>query len=143
MRRRSAKCFLAAGAVCVAAAALAQQVESKGITSQLRLEEKIYGHLDELNGKYKLRASEVTIAPGGMLGPHHHAGPGMRYVAAGELTFVEGGKATVYNAGAFFYESGDIVHTAHNRTNAPVRIIFFEVLPVQWSGPSVMQPKSH
>lgn len=119
------------------------QVESQGVTSKVKLEETVYGHLEELNGKYKFRASELTIAPGGKLGPHHHAGPGMRYVAAGELTFVEGGKASVYKSGAFFYESGDIVHTAENRTKAPVRIVFFEILPTQWSGASVIAPKSH
>jgi len=119
------------------------QVQSQGVTPKLKLEETVYGHLEELNGKYKFRASEVTFAPGAKLGPHHHAGPGMRYVAAGEITFLEGGKATVYKTGDFFYESGDIVHTAENKTKAPVRIVFFEILPAQWSGVSVIAPKPH
>ena len=124
------------------AAPVLAQVQSQGVSSKAKLEETVYGHLQELNGKYKLRASEVTIAPGGKLGPHHHAGPGVRYLAAGELTFVEGGKATIYKAGDFFYESGNIVHTAENKAKAPVRIVFFEVLPVQWTGVSVIEPKS-
>ena len=119
------------------------QVQSQGVRPKLKLEETVYGHLEELNGKYKFRASEVTFAPGAKLGPHHHAGPGMRYVAAGEITFLEGGKATVYKTGDFFYESGDIVHTAENKTKAPVRIVFFEILPAQWSGVSVIAPKPH
>ena len=119
------------------------QVQSQGVTPKLKLEETVYGHLEELNGKYKFRASEVTFAPGAKLGAHHHAGPGVRYVAAGEITFLEGGKATVYKTGDFFYESGDIVHTAENKTKAPVRIVFFEILPAQWSGVSVIAPKPH
>jgi quercetin dioxygenase-like cupin family protein len=119
------------------------QVESNGITPKVKLEETVYGHLEELNGRFKLRATELTFAPGAKLGPHHHAGPGLRHVAAGELTFVQAGKATIYKAGDYFYESGDIVHTAENRTNKPVRVIFFEVLPAAWSGASVIPPKSH
>jgi len=129
---------------CIGLAASAYaQVPSQGVSSTVKLEETVYGHLEELNGKYKFRASEVTIAPGGKLGPHHHAGPGMRYVAAGELTFIEGGKAVVYKTGDFFYESGDIVHTAENKAKAPLRIVFFEILPVSLSGVSVIAPKPH
>src|SRR6185503_13958096 len=102
-----------------AGAAAAQAPETRGVTTTLRLEESGVGHLDELGGKIKVRAAELTIAPGGFLGAHHHAGPGIRYVAAGELTFMEGGKRTIYRAGDLFYESGDIVHTAHNNGSAP------------------------
>jgi len=129
---------LAAGAVA------AQPVpETRGVTTAVRLEESGVGHLDELRGKIKVRAAELTIAPGGYLGAHHHAGPGIRYIAAGELTFVQGGKTTVYRTGEFFYESGDIVHTAHNHGKAPVRVIMFEVLPARWSGASAIVPKPH
>jgi quercetin dioxygenase-like cupin family protein len=124
--------------------ALAQpKVEAGGITAQVKMEETIYGHLTELNGRFKLRAAELTFEPGASLAPHHHAGPGLRFILSGELTFIQAGKAHVYRAGDYFYESGDVVHTAQNRTKEPVRVIFFEVLPVQWSGPSVIQPKPH
>jgi quercetin dioxygenase-like cupin family protein len=127
-----------------ASSALAQQkVEASGITAQVKMEEIIYGHLAELNGKFKLRAAEVTFEPGALLGPHHHAGPGLRYIVSGELTFIQAGKAHVYKAGDYFFESGDVVHTAQNKAKAPLRVIFFEVLPVQWSGPSMIQPKPH
>jgi hypothetical protein len=36
----------------------------RGITSAVKLEEVVFGHLTELNGKYKMRATEVTFAPG-------------------------------------------------------------------------------
>ncbi|MGA8889439.1 MAG: cupin domain-containing protein, partial [Pseudolabrys sp.] len=72
-----------------------ESVEMRGITSAVKLEEVVFGHLTELNGKYKMRATEVTFAPGGYLGVHHHVGPGIRYVLSGEVTFTEGGRATV------------------------------------------------
>src|SRR5581483_10649167 len=75
------------------------KVEMRGVTSTIKLEEVVYGHLLALNGKFKLRATEVTFAPGGHLGAHHHVGPGVRYVLSGEVTFTEGGQVTIYRAG--------------------------------------------
>jgi quercetin dioxygenase-like cupin family protein len=124
--------------------AIAQQnVESVGITAALKLEETVSGHLPELNGKFKLRATELTLAPGASLGAHHHAGPGIRLVLSGELTFTQAGKATVYRTGDYFFESGNVVHTAQNKTNSPVRVAVFEILPVSWSGPSQIPPKAY
>src|SRR3954468_4654659 len=136
--------WVVAALALVASAAMAQSApESRGVSTTIRLEESGVGHLDDLRDKIKVRAAELTIAPGGYLGAHHHAGPGIRYVAAGELTFLEGGKRTIYRTGELFYESGDIVHTAHNNGKDPVRVIMFEVLPARWSGPSVIVPKPH
>ena len=66
----------------------------KGITAKVKLEEVVSGHLAELNGKYKLRVTEVIFEPGGHLGEHHHAGPGIRFVASGTLTFTQAGQVT-------------------------------------------------
>lgn len=118
-------------------------VDAKGITSKVKLEEVISGHLVELNGKFKLRATEVTIAPAGHLGVHHHGGPGIRYVISGKLTFTQGGKTTTYSAGDYFYESGNIAHTARNDTKAPLRLAFIELLPAGWAGPTVIPPKAY
>jgi hypothetical protein len=50
-----------------------EAVEMRGITPSIKLEETVYGHMDmaEVNGKYKMRATEVTFAPGAYLGVHH------------------------------------------------------------------------
>jgi hypothetical protein len=40
----------------------AQGVDSKGITPKVKLEELVTGHIVELNGKYKFRATEVRVA---------------------------------------------------------------------------------
>ncbi len=98
-----------------------QKVEAKGITPRVKFEEVISGHLTELNGKFKFRVIELTFEPGAHLGPHHHAGPGLRFVVSGTLTFEQAGKTTFYSAGDSFYESGNIVHTAYNKTKAPLR----------------------
>src|SRR5262247_984998 len=83
-----------------------ETVETRGITSVIKIDEVIFGHLIELNGKFKLRATELTFAPDGYVGVHHHVGPGIRYVISGELRFAEGGQETVYKAGEYFFEQG-------------------------------------
>jgi quercetin dioxygenase-like cupin family protein len=119
------------------------KVESSGITSTVKVDEVIFGHLAELNGKFKVRATEATFAPGAYLGVHHHVGPGIRYVVSGTLTFTEGSKVTVYRAGDYFFESGNVAHTAQNKTKSPLRIVFFEVVPAHWTGPTVIVPKAY
>jgi quercetin dioxygenase-like cupin family protein len=116
-------------------------VEARGITSAIKLEEITFGHLPELNGKFKLRATEVTFAPEGFLGAHHHIGPGIRYVLSGEVTFTEGGQTTIYKAGDYFFETGNLAHTAENKTKLPLRILFVEILPKDWTAPTVIVPK--
>ena len=120
-----------------------EKVEMRGLAATVKLEEVIFGHLSELNGKFKLRATEVTFAPGGYLGVHHHVGPGIRYVLSGEVTFSEGGQVTVYKAGDYFFETGNLAHTAENKTSQPLRILFVEILPKDWTAPTVILPKAH
>ncbi len=120
-----------------------QQVEAKGLRSKMGLESMVSGYLVELNGKYKLRATELTFEPGGYVGEHHHVGPGIRYVASGELTFVQEGKTTIYKTGDYFYESGDINHSGTNKTSSPVVLVVFEILPADWTGRgTALPPKS-
>ena len=119
-----------------------EAVEARGITPSIKLEEVVYSHMEELNGKFKMRATEVTFAPGAYLGVHHHVGPGVRYVLSGELTFTEGGQATIYKAGEYYFETGNLAHTAENKTDQPLRILIVEILPKDWTGPAVILPKS-
>ena len=117
-----------------------EAVEAWGITAGIKLDEVVYSHMEELNGKFKMRATEATFAPGAHLGVHHHVGPGVRYVISGELTFTEGGKVTIYRAGDYFFETGNLAHTADNKTDLPLRILFVELLPKDWTGPTVIPP---
>jgi quercetin dioxygenase-like cupin family protein len=119
-----------------------EKVEVRGITSVIKLEEVTFGHLTELNGKFKMRATEFTFAPGAYLGEHHHVGPGVRHILSGELTFTEAGIVTVYKAGDYYFETGNVAHTAENKTDQPLRILIVEILPKDWTGPAVIVPKS-
>ena len=119
-----------------------ESVETRGVKSEVQIEEVIFGHLTELNGKFKLRATELTFAPDGYVGVHHHVGPGIRYIISGELTFAEGGQETVYKAGDYFFETGNLAHTAQNKTNLPVRVLVVEILPKDWTAPAMIAPKS-
>lgn len=112
--------------------------EKQGQVSRIKLEAVVTGHLTELNGKYKLRVSEVTYEPGGFIGEHHHAGPGIRCVSSGALTYTQGDKVTIYRESDCFFESGDVSHTAQNRTAEPVVLLNFEVLPTAWSEASAI-----
>ena len=77
----------------------------------------------------------MTFAPDAYLGVHHHVGPGIRYVLiSGEVTFTEGGQSMIYKAGEYFFETGNLPHTAQNQTNLPLRILFVEILPNDWAG---------
>src|SRR5262249_8495262 len=74
----------------------------------------------------------------GYIGVHHHIGPGIRYVISGELTFAEGGQETVYKAGEYYFETGNLAHTAQNKTNMPLRVLSVEILPKDWTAPAMI-----
>ena len=134
MLRRMA--FVVVLAAFGSGAANAQQpakVEAKGQRPKIKIEEVVAGHLTELNGRYKLRVTEVTWEPGGYIGPHHHVGPGIRCVTSGELTYVTD-KTNIYRPGDCFFESGDVNHTASNPTDKPTVLLNFEILPAAHTG---------
>ena len=105
----------------------------------IKLDEVLFGHLTELNGKFKIRVTtEFTFEPGAYLGVHHHVGPGVRYVISGELTFTEGDKA-----GDYYFETGNLAHTAENKSNGPLRVLVVDILPKDWTAPAVIPPTAH
>ena len=129
-------------AVAVAAPAFAQQkVDRKGSASKTMLDQVISSHLSPLNGKFKLKAGVTSYEPGGYTGLHDHVGPGIRYVLSGEITFVQEGKETIYKAGQYFYEAGNISNSVSNKASSPVRILVFEILPADLKGGSAVPPK--
>ena len=118
------------------------KVDTKGLVAKIKFEAPLEGFLKEINGKYKLRVTELTLAPGGHVGEHNHEGPGIRQVTSGYMTYVLPDKTVVYGPGDFFFESGDITHTAQNKTDAPMVHVLFEILPADHKGPSIMLPKA-
>lgn len=132
-------------AVCWITSAGAQEavkVDTKGLVAKIKFESVLSGFLTELNGKYKLRVTELTLEPGGHVGERNHVGPGIRLVTARDMTYVLPDKTVVYAPGDFFFESGDINHTVFNKTAAPMVHLLFETLPADLKGPSLMPVKA-
>jgi quercetin dioxygenase-like cupin family protein len=114
------------------------RVDTKGLAAKIKFEHVLEGYLTELNGKYKLRVTELTLEPGGHVGEHNHVGPGIRLMTLGEMTYVLPNHTMIYKAGDFFFESGDINHTVYNKTDRPNQHLLFEILPADLKGPSLM-----
>jgi quercetin dioxygenase-like cupin family protein len=119
------------------------KVDTKGLVAKIKFEAPLAGFLTDLNEKYKLRVTELTLAPGGHVGEHNHVGPGIRQVTSGYMTYVLPDKTVVYGPGEFFFESGDINHTVFNKTSEPMVHVLFEVLPADLNGPSLIPVKHH
>lgn len=143
MKRLTVFVVLAALLQVMGFASAQQTVERKGVTGAIKLVGEDLGFIRELNGKYKLVASQTTIEPGGYVGPHNHVGPGMRYVISGEITFADSGSTKVYKAGDFFYETGAITNSGSNKGSTPLVLITVELLPFDWKGGSTIPPKSY
>src|SRR5215216_1753566 len=61
---------------------------ARGLAAKIKFEAVLAGFLSDLNGKYKLRVTELTLEPGGHVGEHNHVGPGIRQVTSGYMTYV-------------------------------------------------------
>jgi quercetin dioxygenase-like cupin family protein len=136
-------CLAQAGAAHAQVGVSPVKVDTKGLVAKIKFEAPLDGFLKEINGKYKLRVTELTLAPGGHVGEHNHEGPGIRQVTSGHMTYVLPDKTVVYGPGDFFFESGDINHTVFNKTDAPMVHVLFEILPVSLNGPSLIPVKHH
>ncbi len=115
-------------------------VESKGLKSTIKFEQVLSGYLKDVNGKYKLRLSEVILDPAGYVGEHQHRGPGIRFLTAGELTLLQEGKTTVYKPGDYWLESGDITNSGSNKGTGPLTLLQCELLPADLKGGSSFVP---
>jgi quercetin dioxygenase-like cupin family protein len=116
------------------------KVDTNGLVAKIKFEAPLSGFLSEINGKYKLRVTELTLAPGGHVGEHNHVRPGIRQVTSG---YMMADKTVFYGPGDFFFESGDINHTVFNKTNDPMVHVLFEILPLDLDGPSLIPVKHH
>ena len=113
-------------------------VDRGGMHADLKIEQLVTGNLAELNGRYKLRVAAVSYDMGGYVRNHHHAGPGLRCVYSGTLTYVQEGVSNQYGPEDCFYESGNVDHHAMNEGAEPVRLFNFQILPKDWSGSSAI-----
>src|SRR5438046_790289 len=59
---------LVAQAGGAAAQTVPVKVDTKGLVAKIKFEATLAGFLNDLNGRYKLRVTELTLAPGGYVG---------------------------------------------------------------------------
>ena len=134
--------FFSLSVAVTASAAEPLKVETREVTAKILYEAPITGgHLPELKGKYKMRITEITIAPGGHVGHHNHLGSGIRQMTAGEMEYILPDKTVIYRAGDFFFETGDVSHHVNNKTDAPNAHLLFEILPADLKGASLIPPR--
>ena len=140
---RKATLFVFSASVLVTAYANEPlKVDTRGVKAKILYEAPITGgHLPELSGKYKMRITEITIAPGGQVGDHNHLGPGIRQMTAGEMEYILPDKTVIYRAGDFFFEAGDVSHRVNNKTGDSNTHLLFEILPIDLKGPSLIVPR--
>src|SRR5262245_543997 len=119
------------------------KVDTKGLVAKIKFESELAGFLTDVNGRFKLRVTELTLEPGGYVGEHNHVGPGIRQVTSGHMTYVLPDKTIVYGPGDFFFESGDVNHTVFNKTDAPMVHMLFEILPTDHKGASLIPVRHH
>ena len=140
--RNAAMLFFSIGVLTVALADEPLKVDTKGVTAKILYEAPITGGLlSELNGKYKMRITQISIAAGGHVGDHNHLGPGIRQMTAGEMEYILPDKTIIYRAGDFFFETGDVSHRVNNKTSDPNSHLLFEILPMDLKGPSLIVPR--
>jgi quercetin dioxygenase-like cupin family protein len=140
--RTTAAAVSLAGLVAAVNAAEPIKVDTKGVSARILYEAPISGgHLPELKGKYKLRITEISIAPGGHVGDHNHLGPGIRQMTLGEMEYIMPHMTMTYRAGDYFFETGDISHRVINKSGAVNAHLLFEILPADLKGPSLIPPK--
>jgi len=80
-------------------------------------------------GERELRLSQVTVAPGGHIGPHSHIDdPTVVYLVTGALiNHHDDGRTEELSAGQAFAEFGPKSHWVENRGTAPATFVFASV----------------
>jgi quercetin dioxygenase-like cupin family protein len=120
----------------------ALKVDTKGVTATIKYEAVLDGFLKDLNGKYKLRVTEITIAPGGHVSDHNHLGPGIRQMTAGTMQYILPDRTVTYGPGDYFFEAGNVSHRVVNSSAEPCTHLLFEILPVEVARPSLIPPRA-
>lgn len=146
---RSASCFVLGILVALVPLAFAQEdgtdavrVDTEGVSAKILYEAEIDGgHVPELVGKYKLRVTEIAIAPGGHVGDHNHLGPGIRQMTEGEMEYLLPEETISYREGDFFFETGDVSHRVEDESGEVSKHLLFEILPVEVEGTSLIPPR--
>jgi len=72
-------------------------------------------------GPFSVRAERVVL-PAGFQSQHRHGGPTFNFVDSGTVVIERGGRERRYDAGDFFFEPADRVHTITVLDDARLRV---------------------
>ena len=116
------------------------KVDTKGLTAKIKFESVLSGYLTDLNGKYKLRVTELVLEPGGYVGEHHH-GPRDPPGDVGLHDLCPTGQDRgLWPRGLLLRIGRRHAHGAE-QDRTPMVHILLEILPADHKGPSIMPAK--
>lgn len=81
---------------------------------------------------HMLRARELVIAPGGVVGVHAHSGrPGVAYILEGEIFEhrSDEDEPILRRAGDVSFEYSGLLHWWHNRSDGTTRALVVDIVP--------------
>lgn len=87
---------------------------------------------DEIDGDLDFVYVDLTLAPGGHTGWHHHVGPVFGAIQSGAITTYHDDhpcEGETFSAGQEFIERAGVVEIARNETNANARVVIMFVVP--------------
>lgn len=106
--------------------------ETQGVEAILALGElPLAGQFPAPEG-HILRARELRIAPGGVVGVHAHSGrPGVAYILEGEIFEhrSDADEPILRRAGDVSFEYSGLLHWWHNRSATTTRALVVDIIP--------------
>ncbi len=96
------------------------------------------GEFDAAPDGHVLRARELVIAPGGVVGVHAHTGrPGVAYILEGELLEhrSDEDEPVLRQAGDASFEYSGLLHWWHNNGETTARALVVDIVPKDASTP--------
>lgn len=107
--------------------------ENRGVEGVQSLGEiALDGEFERAPDDRVLRAREITIGAGGVIGVHeHHRRPGVAYIIEGEIYEHRSDREepVLRRAGEAAFERTGLVHWWENRSDAPVRALVVDIVP--------------
>ncbi|MGH1419122.1 MAG: cupin domain-containing protein [Hyphomicrobiaceae bacterium] len=103
--------------------------KAKGITSKTLAEVLLSKEMTDLDGR-KFRMRRASIAPGGIVPVHSHAGrPGLVYVMSGKIIEHRSDQEApkMHQAGSFTIEANGISHWWENKGDEPADLVLVDV----------------
>lgn len=121
----------------------AHAADAPKITPLLSTTQTMTGQQIEVPANPQVIVTLVEIPPGAKLPAHKHPFARYGYVLEGSLTGTQTdtGKTFIYKQGQFIVEMRDQWHSAVNSTNAPVKLLVIDQVPVGTKSNTIVKPQ--